>query len=149
MLTILIIEDNEDDAFLLRAALNREGINSSVHLVANGKEGVRYLLGEGAYADRVQSPLPDVIFTDLNLPIMSGFDVLSWLKGHPELSVLPTMVISASNRDEDIQKAYQLGANAYLIKPGSLAQLQKIIRAAHDFWSFCVKPRAAIQSIAI
>ena len=145
MLNILLIEDSEDDAFLLDVALKRENISSSVHRVANGGEAIHYLEGEGDYADRSTYPFPDVIFTDLNMPFMDGFDVLRWLRAHPKCSILPVMVFSSSTLDADIEKAYRSGANAYLAKPGTLADLQVSVRKAHDFWIHCKRPTINLQ----
>ncbi len=146
MLTILIVEDSEDDAFLLRRALDREGFKSSVQLVCDGRQAVKYLRGEGDYSDRHVHPFPDVVFTDLKMPGLDGFGVLKWLKSHPECKLLPTMVLTSSNEDEDINKAYGLGANAYLVKPGTLAELQKLVRTVHEFWNRCAKPNIPIAS---
>jgi CheY-like chemotaxis protein len=142
MLNILLIEDTDDDAFLLERALNRDGIVSTLRRVVNGAQAISYLEGEGAYADRNTSLFPNVIFTDLNMPIMDGFSVLQWLKAHPKCSVLPVMVFSSSKNDSDIEKAYRLGANAYLVKPSSLPELQSVVRAAHDFWKRCAIAKA-------
>ncbi len=137
MLNILLIEDSDDDAFLLERALNREGIGSSLRRVDNGAQAISYLEGNGKFADRSMSPFPSVIFTDLKMPVMDGFAVLHWLKTHPNCSVLPVMVFSSSNDSGDIEKSYRLGANAYLVKPSTLAELQATVRTAHDFWKRC------------
>jgi CheY-like chemotaxis protein len=142
MLNILLIEDSEDDAFLLEKALNREGINCSLRRVENGVQAVSYLEGEGNHADRNISPFPDVVFTDLNMPVMDGFEVLHWLKTHPKRSVLPVMVFSASADAGDIDRAYRLGANAYLVKPSSMVELQASVVVAHEFWKRCAKAAA-------
>ncbi len=136
-LNILLIEDSDDDAFLLDRALNREGIPTSMRRVANGAQAVSYLEGHGDYSNRSASPFPNVIFTDLNMPVMDGFAVLHWLKQNPNCSLLPVMVFSSSNNDGDIEKAYRLGANAYLVKPSTLTELQAVVRVAHDFWKRC------------
>jgi CheY-like chemotaxis protein len=141
MLDILIIEDTDEDALLLDRAFNREGIRSSIRRVNNGKQAVSYLEGEGEYANRSTSPFPSVIFTDLHMPVMDGFAVLEWLKTHPKCSILPVMVFSSSSSHADIEKAYRLGANAYLVKPASLTDLQKVVRTAHDFWQHCARVR--------
>ncbi len=73
------------------------------------------------------------------MPVMDGFAVLNWLKTHPKCSLLPVMVFSSSNNDGDIEKAYRLGANAYLVKPSSMTELQAVVRVAHDFWKRCAK----------
>ena len=140
-----MIEDEEADAIMLKRAFTREGITSSIQVVNDGREGVRYLLGEGQYVHRETYPFPHVVFVDLNMPVMTGFEVLEWRKKHENYSVLPTMVISASNRQEDVYKAYQLGANAYVVKPSSLEELQKIARTTHDFWMSCAKPQLSLR----
>ena len=140
-----MIEDDEADAVMLKRAFNREGIQSAIQVVTDGAEGVRYLLGQGDYAQRKKFPFPNLVFVDLNMPVMTGFEVLEWRRNHAEYNVLPTMVISASNRPEDIQRAYQLGANAYVIKPSSLAELQKCARTTHDFWMNCATPRVGLS----
>jgi CheY-like chemotaxis protein len=139
MLNILLIEDSEDDAFLFERALNGEGISSSLRRVNNGVQAISYLEGEGRYGDRSKSPFPSVVFTDIHMPEMDGFAVLNWLKTHPKCSLLPVMVFSSSNNDGDIEKAYRLGANAYLVKPSSMGELQAVVRSAHDFWRRCAR----------
>ncbi|MDB6111582.1 MAG: CheY-like response regulator receiver domain protein [Pedosphaera sp.] len=116
-LTVLMVEDNTDDVLLLKKALTRQGANNPVQVVNDGAEGIRYLQAEGRYADRLKFPFPSVIFCDLKMPQMDGFDVLHWLRTHPECSVVPLIILSAFKEDADIKKAYQMGANAYLVKP--------------------------------
>ena len=139
-LTILIIEDDPNDVVLLKRALNRENINNPVQVVNDGKEAVHYLQGEGKYHDRTHFPFPSVIFTDLKMPRMSGFDVLDWLKNHPECSVIPLIILTASKMEEDVRKAYQMGANAYLVKPSSIGELQEMVKTVYNFWALCEKP---------
>jgi CheY-like chemotaxis protein len=142
MFNILLIEDNEDDAFMLGMAFDREGLKGKVHWVANGDQAKQYLLGTGRFADRGESPFPSIIFTDLKMPGMDGFDILKWLKTDPAWQIIPTTVISSSIQEEDVEKAYRLGANAYLRKPNSLGELQKQMRAVYEFWMRCAKVRA-------
>lgn len=140
-LTILIIEDDPNDVILLERALSRENINNPIQVVRDGQEAINYLQGEGKYSDRVQFPFPSVIFTDLKMPRLSGFDVLEWLRRHPECSVIPIIILTASKLDEDIKKAYQMGANAYLVKPSQIGELQEMVKTAYNFWAWCEKPR--------
>jgi len=142
MFNILLIEDNEDDAFMLGLAFEREGLRGKIHWVASGDQAMHYLMGTGRFTDRDKSPFPNLIFTDLKMPGMDGFDILRWLKTHPALQLIPTTVISSSIQDEDVEKAYRLGANAYLRKPNSLTDLQKQMRAAYEFWMRCAVVRA-------
>ncbi len=139
MLNILLIEDSEDDAFLFESALNREGLGSRVCRVENGVQAISYLEGEGDYHNRSTFPFPTVIFSDIKMPVMDGFAILKWLKTHPRCSVLPVMMFSSSSEQADIEKAYRLGANAYLVKPMSLDELQKSVQIAHEFWKRCSK----------
>src|ERR1041385_2145111 len=98
-LPILVIEDNEDDVFLLKRALAGEGINNPVQVVNDGLEAINYLEGKGKYHDRIQFPFPSVIFSDLKMPRMNGFDVLQWLRTHPDCSVIPIIILSTSRED--------------------------------------------------
>jgi CheY-like chemotaxis protein len=139
-LTLLIVEDDPNDVILLRKALTREGINNATQVVNDGAEAIAYLEGREPYRDRSQFPFPSVIFTDLKMPRMDGFDVLCWLRAHPECSVMPVMILTASRIDADVRKAYQLGANGYLVKPNSLEDLQAMVRTAYEFWAWCEKP---------
>lgn len=139
-LTILIVEDQPDDVFLLKRALTREGINNPVHVVHDGKEAVDYFQGAGEFSDRSRFPFPSVIFSDLKMPRMDGFEVLEWLRNHPECSVIPIIILTSSKLEADIRKAYALGANAYLVKPSGLDELQAIVRDTYNFWSRCEKP---------
>lgn len=139
-LTILIIEDDPNDVLLLKKALSRAGIKDPIQVVTDGGQAIRYLQGDDEYGDRLQFPFPSVIFTDLKMPRMSGFDVLQWLRTHPECSVIPLIILTASRMDEDVRRAYQMGANAYLVKPSSIEELQEMVRTAYEFWSWCEKP---------
>ncbi len=145
-LTILIVEDLENDAVLLQMALKRAGIKDHVKVVDDGEEAIAYLHAKGKYRDRAKFPFPDVLFTDLKMPRMSGFEVLEWLRSHRECSIIPIIVMSASRLEEDVRKAYELGANAYLAKPGRLEELQNIIKVAFEFWALCEKPAPLVQS---
>jgi CheY-like chemotaxis protein len=139
-LLILIIEDDPNDVIILKHALTRAGINNPVKVVQDGKEAIDYMRGEGKYRDRFQYPFPKVIFSDLKMPRMGGFDVLHWLRTHPECSVIPVIILSASKQDEDIKRAYQMGANAYLVKPSQIEDLQEMVKTAFKFWAWCEIP---------
>ncbi len=142
-LTVLIVEDLPDDVLLLRKAMTRSGITNPIQVVEDGREAIAYLQGEGKYANRMQYPFPSVIFTDLKMPRMSGFEVLEWLRQHPDCSVIPVIILTASRQDEDVKRAYLMGANAYLVKPTSLADLESMVKTAYDFWAWCEKPHVS------
>ena len=139
-LTVLIAEDNEDDAFLLERAFRSIGLKNPIQIVADGEQVIAYLQGADKFADRQNYPFPSVVFLDLKMPRKDGFDVLEWLRDHPECHVMPTMIFSSSSDPADITRAYQFGANAYLVKPGSMPELEVFLKRAFDFWATCAKP---------
>ena len=114
--TLLIIEDNADDLFLVRRAL-RPAAHYNVQVAEDGQEALDYLGGVGRYADRGQFPLPALVLLDLKLPYIHGFQVLTWLRSHPKLKELPVIMLSSSPEDKDREKAAELGALGYFVKP--------------------------------
>lgn len=139
-LHILLLEDNPDDVFFVQRALEETAAGHRLRAVENGEEGIAYLRGEGRYADRIAFPVPNIILTDLKMPRMSGFEFLTWLRKHPECSVIPTVVISSSAIESDVRKAYQMGANAFIRKPTALPELVNLIRVTYEYWSLCERP---------
>ena len=140
-LTILIAEDGEDDALFLRRAMKKLGWANPVHILTDGGEVMKYLKGEEKYRDRSHFPFPSVLFMDIKMPRVSGFDVLQWLRDHPGCRIIPIIMFSGSALVEDVERAYQLGANAYIVKPMGLDDLTAILKSTFDFWSKCAKPR--------
>lgn len=140
--TILLVEDEENDATLLKMAFTKNGIPNPVQWAKDGVEAIAYLNGEGEYADRERHPFPEVLILDLKMPRMSGLELLEWIRHHPEFRVIPTIIMSSSRQDPDIEKAYNLGANTYMIKPTSFNELAKMVKATHEYWALSVKPRA-------
>ncbi|HZQ46640.1 MAG TPA: response regulator [Verrucomicrobiae bacterium] len=141
--TILIAEDLENDVVLLKMALQREGIHNPIQVVQDGKEAIDYLCGHGIYADRNKYPFPRLLFCDLKMPRMGGFEILKWLRSHSECSIIPVIILTASGQDEDVRRAYQMGANAYLVKPAKIGDLQKMVKTAFEFWAWCAIPSIA------
>jgi CheY-like chemotaxis protein len=139
-LIILVAEDDENDTFLLRRAFTRNGIDLPVHVCRDGAEAMAYLKGEEPYVDRTKYPFPRALITDLKMPRCSGFDLLEWLNVHPECGVIPTIVLSASAEEQDVTRAYQLGANCYFRKPRSFDELVKVVRLSHEFWTESLIP---------
>lgn len=140
--TILILEDDPNDVFLLQRALQKNQILNPVRVVGDGVEGVAYLSGQGKYTDRETYPFPSFIILDLKMPRMGGLEVLQWLRQHPEYQVIPTLVLTSSKQQIDIVRAYRLGVNSYMVKPGSFDELQAMIRKVYDYWTVCAKPEA-------
>lgn len=139
-LNILIVDDNADDVFLLEQAFKRAGANSSLHTVHDGLEARTYLKGEGAFSDRNVHPLPDVVLLDLNMPRMNGFELLEWLRQDSGCSRQVVHVLTASSREADVQRAYDLGANSYIVKPSRMDELVAFVAALHQWHLFTVLP---------
>jgi CheY-like chemotaxis protein len=140
---ILVVEDNEDDAVLTRHALKAAGVPNPITVVETGAAAIDYLSGANAYEDRSRHPLPGVVFLDLKLPLMSGHEVLSWIRGQRHLEGLVVVVLTSSNEPSDLRRSYSLGANSYLVKPLTPGQLFDLAKAFQWPWG---KPQAAAQS---
>jgi DNA-binding response OmpR family regulator len=131
--TILIVEDDENDAFFFQRTLRKIGMLNPLHNARDGQEAIDYLKGTGKFARRAEFPLPGLILLDLKLPFVMGLDVLKWIRQSSELS--PIVIILSSSADErDIASAYRLGANAYLVKPSEAGKLEVMVRALNEFW---------------
>src|SRR6185295_4820460 len=124
---ILIADDSEEDAFIIRRAFQEAGCDIPLTFVRDGQEAMDYLSGEGAFQDREAHPLPRLMLLDLKMPKVDGFDVLGWMQGQPQLKLLPVTVLTSSNQDRDVDRAYGLGANSYLVKPGSFSGFVDIV----------------------
>ena len=139
--TILLVEDEENDARLLEMAFKKNDILNPVQWAKDGLEAIAYLNGEGVFADRAVYPFPEVLILDLKMPRMNGLELLAWIREHPQFRVIPTIIMTSSRQDPDIEKAYNLGANTYMIKPSSFDELAKMVKLAHEYWAVSVKPR--------
>lgn len=131
--TILLVDDSQDDIFLMRTAFKKAEFNSPLQEVHNGEEAIAYLKGEGVYSDRNHYPLPSVMLLDLKLPMQNGFDVLGWARTQPAFKRLAIIILTASARTEDVERAFDLGASSYLVKPSSLNALVALIRCLRDW----------------
>ena len=125
---ILLVEDDEDDVFLMERALSRTGLEVPMHIAANGQEAIEYLSGSGRYGDRAAHPLPALIFLDLKLPFVNGFEVLEWMRSQPALTEIQVLVLTSSPEDRDRQRAQSLGVKAYLVKPPTPQMLLEAFR---------------------
>jgi CheY-like chemotaxis protein len=131
---ILVAEDDPNDVFFLRRAFQKAQIKCQILDVSNGQDAILYLQGVAPYSNRAAYPLPQLLLLDLKMPLMNGFDVLEWLRNRPELSQIPALVLSSSGHDEDVTRARQLGARAYLVKPSDLTQLAQLAREVGAQW---------------
>jgi CheY-like chemotaxis protein len=132
--TILLVEDNAKDVFLVQRALRKAQITTPLQVVTDGDAAVQYLAGEMPYADRVAHPIPVLILLDLKLPRRSGSDVLRWIRQRPDLKRIPVVVLTSSREYADVNRIYDLGANAYMVKPASFDQLVDIIKTLNLHW---------------
>jgi len=131
---ILLAEDDPNDVFLFRRAVQKAGLGSKIVDVRDGREAVQYLSGEPPYANRALFPIPNLLLLDLKMPLMDGFDVLGWMRTRPDLAGLPAVVLSSSTIESDMKKARSLGARDYLIKPSDSSDLVKIVEELHRKW---------------
>ena len=114
---ILLAEDREDDILLIRRAFEKANLGNRLNVVRDGEQAVAYLSGQAEYADRSRHPLPDLLLLDLKMPRMDGFEVLKWIRQQPALNPLRVVVLTSSEQIRDVNLAYQLGANSFLVKP--------------------------------
>jgi CheY-like chemotaxis protein len=113
----MLVEDRQDDVILIRRAFLQARVFNPVVVVRDGEEAIAYLSGQGVYANRSLHPLPDFILLDLKMPKVDGFEVLTWIRAHPILRGLPVVVLTSSTELKDVNRAYELGANSFLVKP--------------------------------
>jgi CheY-like chemotaxis protein len=127
-LVILLVEDSADDVFFFRRAVQKSGLSAITHLAADGIEAMDYLLNKGRFADATAYPAPDIMFLDLKLPHVNGFEVLQWMRRHAECPQPPVVVLTSSNQPEDQLRAEALGAALFLTKPPFPDQLRQAVQ---------------------
>lgn len=137
---VLLVDDSENDLLLVRRAFKKAEFNIPLQEAQNGAEAIAYLAGQGAYRDRAQFPLPAVMLLDLNMPMKNGFEVLKWVRDQPGLKRLIVIILTASMRDEDAERAYDHGANWFAVKPSEMTTLIAMIRALRDWMHFTQFP---------
>ena len=130
--TILVAEDDPNDQFFIQRALKKPGFQAQVRFVNDGEQTIAYLSALGKSG--CQFPKPDVMFVDLRMPKINGFELLEWMRKNGLCQRILTVVVSSSNLQEDIDKAYDLGANAYLVKPATLQDYVTVFRATGEFF---------------
>ena len=139
---VLIVEDFEDDAKLLELLLTGAGVINPIRTALSAEQAIAYLEGGSHYWDRVKYPLPSVIFLDLKLPGIDGFDFLRWLRAHPLLKTAFIVILSATGDLVSVQAAYSLGANSFLVKPCRPADLENLLICYPTFWTRTIPPTA-------
>jgi len=131
---VLLAEDDLNDVLLTRRAFATARLANPLIVVRDGEEAVAYLKGERRYADRRRYPLPILLLLDLNMPKVNGFEVLEWLRQQPSLLRLPVAVMTSSDSDPHVTRAYELGADSYLIKPPDAEALLALVQRLHAYW---------------
>jgi CheY-like chemotaxis protein len=131
---ILLVEDNEDDVFLMKHALASAGVSNPVFVVESGQLAVEYLSGTGEYQERSRYPMPVIVFLDIKLPLMSGHEVLAWIRSQRQLESLLVVMLTSSDEPSDVRRSYSLGANSYLMKPLTARQLADLTKAFNWSW---------------
>jgi CheY-like chemotaxis protein len=132
---ILLAEDDPNDVLLFERALAKTALSqTTLQVVNDGEAALAYLSGQEPYLARERYPLPALILLDLKMPRKSGLEVLAWLREQPGLKYVPSVVLTSSKQTNDVERAYQLGANSYLVKPVVLADLVKLIQNAASYW---------------
>ena len=133
---ILLVEDNPGDARLAKEALKEAKVHNNLNVAKDGEEAMEFLYRRGKHQ---QAPRPDLILLDLNLPRKDGREVLAEIKAHDDIKRIPVVVLTTSEAEEDVLKAYHLNANCYVTKPVDLDQFIKVVKSIEDFWLTIVK----------
>jgi len=144
--TILLVEDDPNDVFLIQRAFRRINLANPIQVVQDGEAAVLYLSGQEPYADRDRYPFPILVLLDLKLPRRSGLEVLEWLRQQPKLKRLPVVVLTSSRENSDLNRAYDLGANSYLVKPVAFDGLLEMVRSLNQYW-LILNEKPIIQDI--
>ncbi len=131
---ILLVEDNPDDELLTLRALEKSHILNEIIVARDGVEALDYLFGRGAYAGRDTAVLPQVVLLDLKLPKLDGLEVLQQIRAAPQTCLLPVVILTSSDEEQDIVASYQLGANSYIRKPVDFTQFTRAVQQLGLYW---------------
>ena len=131
---VLIVEDNDEDAELAIRALKKHRLANNVVHLSDGEQALDFIFGRGNYLGRVISQLPKVLLLDIKMPKVSGLQVLQAVKSDPQMKVIPVVILTSSEEDPDIRKAYELGANSYIVKPVEFDNFSKTVADLGLYW---------------
>lgn len=132
--TILVLEDNADDAFLLSRAMRYADLGCATEFVRDGREAIAYLQGDPPYTNRDVFPMPDLMLVDVTMPELNGMQFLNWLRQQPAFQKIPVLMLTNSMRDSDRVEAEKLGANAFFVKPASSNALYSLLKRIEREW---------------
>jgi DNA-binding response OmpR family regulator len=139
--TILLVEDDPNDALLMQRALRRANLENRVQTLQDGEAAILYLGGRAPYADRGQHPVPVLAVLDLKLPRKSGLEVFAWVRQQEKIRRLPVVIFTSSTEKTDVNRAYDLGVNSYLVKPVNFDALVDMVKMLDMYWlTFNEKP---------
>ena len=142
---ILLVDDDENDVFFMLDAFRKAGVDVPVYIAKDGQEASDYLSGRGPFGDREQFPLPCLVLLDLKLPFVMGLDVLRAIRQQLKLTII-VIILSSSKEDADITAAYEIGANAYLVKPADISKLTELVQSLNLFWfKWNMAPRQCLR----
>lgn len=133
-ITVLHVEDDSNDVLLFQHACQKAGVPLSLQNVTDGDEAIAYLEGSAKFKNRQEHPLPRLVLLDLKMPRISGFEVLLWMRKDEKFRGLPVVVLTSSNHAADVERAYQVGANSYLVKPVDFNGLVEMAKSIHQYW---------------
>jgi CheY-like chemotaxis protein len=133
-LPILLAEDSEDDIFLMERAFKKAKLSNPLHVVSDGEQALAYLKGEGVYSDREKYPFPALLLLDIKMPRMNGLELLQAIRNDPQLRRLVVIFLTASNLDQDVNRAFDLQANSYLVKPADTDGMVDTLDRMKDYW---------------
>ena len=131
---ILLVEDREDDIVLIQKSFRRAKIEPALQIVRGGEEAISYLSGTGKYSNRAEYPLPWLVLLDLKMQRVDGFEVLQWIRKEPELQALIVVVLTSSEQIWDVNKAYESGANSFMVKPVDFDDTAALANSIIQYW---------------
>lgn len=147
--TLLVVDDEENDRFFIERTFKKLDTHYRIHGVCCGDEAIAYIKGEGKYADRDKFQFPSYVITDLKMPNGDGFALLEFIKQNPALSIIPVVMLSASDDPDDIRQSYLLGASSYFRKLIDSQKYQEVIGKIHDYWCNCEVPAVDKEGYAL
>jgi CheY-like chemotaxis protein len=133
-ITMLLAEDDYDDRYLISEALDESGVENQLFIVENGEDLLDYLKNRGKYSDKEKYPRPGLILLDLNMPLMDGREALAEIKKDPDLRRIPIIVLTTSQKEEDIQDTYEMGITGFITKPMTFSGLVDVMRSVGNYW---------------
>jgi CheY-like chemotaxis protein len=132
--TILLVEDEVNDVFFLKRALKKAEVRANLQVVGDGQQALDYLECREPFNDRAKFPIPSIVLLDLKLPHVMGLDVLKWIRLQPEFRRLIVLILTSSRLERDIDEAYRIGANGYLVKPSTPEEMIEIVLSIKQYW---------------